>query len=406
MQLLLRNKVFAYLSLSRLFNTLGASIYNLVFIVFASSMPLPKLAIAIANFIVLVPTFMTIFVGIKADRTEQKSRWIIHIGYTQALLFVFVALLTQSSTYLAFSTVCLINILSDILTDFRSGLTMPIVQHNVAQDDLMEAYSFNQAMAYLASIAGQALGVWLLAISQNNFMLVALVNALTFLLSSSTLFMVRKQLTHAPIDQTATHNSLIAQLKEMYQSAKLIFEQDASSNFLRLLGQILILNGLFSSLTAIYNLYLLDHSFYGLSFSQSLFLIDVIVVGGVITSSLFPHDYFAKLSITKLASLVALSCIFLGASNALNLPALVPLLVIAFVGYIIGKINPMVNAMIMSKLKPEVLAQTSSFLSMLFSLAAPLGTMLFTSLALWNMSIAWIIFACFGVLSLLMGMTK
>lgn len=406
MKLLFRNKVFAALSLSRLFNTLGASIYNLVFIVFASSMPLPKLAIAIANFIVLIPTFVTIFVGIKADRTQHKARWVIHIGYTQALLFVFVALLTRSSSYLAFSTVCLINILSDVLTDFRGGLQLPIMQYHVAEEDLMEAYSFNQALAYLASIAGQALGVWLLAISQNNFMLVALVNALTFLLSSTTLFLVRKRLTHAPVDNTQTSKPLKEQLKDIYNSAKLIFEQDSSGNFLKLLGQILLINALFGSLTALYNLYLLDHPFYNLSFSQSLFLIDLIVVGGVIISSLFPHDYFAKQSIQKLIAFVALASSFLGASNALNLVSIVPLLVLAFAGYIIGKVNPMVNSMVMSKLKPEVLAQTSSFLTMLFTLATPLGTMIFTSLALGNMTLAWILFALLGLICLLLAIQK
>ena len=35
MKLLARNKIFALLSLSRFLNTLGAAIYNLVFVVFA-----------------------------------------------------------------------------------------------------------------------------------------------------------------------------------------------------------------------------------------------------------------------------------------------------------------------------------------------------------------------------------
>ena len=73
MQLALRNKLFSFISLSRIFNTLGASIFNIVFVVFASSMPNPKFAIAVANFIVLVPTFFTIFVGIKADKTIHKA---------------------------------------------------------------------------------------------------------------------------------------------------------------------------------------------------------------------------------------------------------------------------------------------------------------------------------------------
>ena len=66
MKLALRNRLFAFISFSRIFNILGSSIYNIVFIVFASSMPQPKFAVGIANFIVLVPTFFTVFVGMKA----------------------------------------------------------------------------------------------------------------------------------------------------------------------------------------------------------------------------------------------------------------------------------------------------------------------------------------------------
>ena len=117
MKLFFKNGVYASLSLSRIFNTLGASIFNIVFVVFASSMPNPKFAIAVANFIVLVPTFFTIFAGIKADKTVHKARWLIHFGYLQALLFVLVAFMTRSSSYLAFSAVCLMNILSDIISD-------------------------------------------------------------------------------------------------------------------------------------------------------------------------------------------------------------------------------------------------------------------------------------------------
>ena len=101
MKLFFKNGVYASLSLSRIFNTLGASIFNIVFVVFASSMPNPKFAIAVANFIVLVPTFFTIFAGIKADKTIHKARWLIHFGYLQALLFVLVAFMTRSSSYLS-----------------------------------------------------------------------------------------------------------------------------------------------------------------------------------------------------------------------------------------------------------------------------------------------------------------
>ena len=152
MKLILRNKVFAFISLSRIFNILGSSIYNIVFVVFASSLPNPKFAVGIANFIVLVPIFFTIFVGMKADQTAHKARWLIHMGYLQAMLFVFVAFLTRSTSYLAFSVVCLLNIVSDMMSDYRSGLQMPILKKNLAEEEMMPAFSFMQLIAYLCNL--------------------------------------------------------------------------------------------------------------------------------------------------------------------------------------------------------------------------------------------------------------
>ena len=75
MKLLARNKIFCLTqSFSLFLNTLGAAIYNLVFVVFAASMPQPSLAVGIANLIVFIPSLFTIFfVGMKADHTKKKK---------------------------------------------------------------------------------------------------------------------------------------------------------------------------------------------------------------------------------------------------------------------------------------------------------------------------------------------
>ena len=406
MKLFLKNKVYAYLSLSRIFNTLGSSIYNIVFVIFASSMPQPKFAVALANFIVLVPTFFTLFVGIQSDRTSQKARWLIYLGYVQALLFVLVALLSRSSTYLAFSCVCLINILSDIISDYRGGLQMPILKKHIAEEEMMEAFSFTQFICFACNLAGQALGVWILTASQQNFTLVALINALTFLLSSSILYLVRRQLTHEKVQKTEKSLPLSQQLREIYRSAKLIFEGDGTSNFLRMLTQILMINALAGSLSALYNIYLLDQPLFSLSFGQSLLLFQVLLMLGIAAASLTPKDYFSRLSLNQLTFWAIVTILLLGISNLLQLPVFIGMLVCFFLAYISGKINPKVSAMLLSKLPSDVLAQTSSFLNLLFSFSVPLGTMIFTSLALWNMTAAWLVFTAIGAAALILALRK
>lgn len=88
---------------------------------------------------------------------------------------------------------------------------------------MMPAFSFMQLITYLCNLAGQALGVWLLAVSNQQFALVAFINALAFLLSSTTLYFVRHKLTHDPVKENENPLPLKQQFLKMYHSSKLIF---------------------------------------------------------------------------------------------------------------------------------------------------------------------------------------
>ena len=61
MKLLFRNQAYRLLTLSRFFNAFGASIFNLVFIVYASTLPQASFAVAMANIVMIIPTLFTVF---------------------------------------------------------------------------------------------------------------------------------------------------------------------------------------------------------------------------------------------------------------------------------------------------------------------------------------------------------
>ena len=171
-----------------------------------------------------------------------------------------------------------------------------------------------------------------------------------------------------------------------------------------MLLQVLLLNALAGSIMGLYNLYLLDHPFWGLNLSQSLLIIESCTVIGIISASAFSNDYFSKLSLMRLVVWCSLALLLLGLSNLLQAPALLGIFFLTFLMYISGKINPKINSMLLSKLPPEVLAQTSNFLTMLFTFSIPLGSMIFTSLGLWNMGSAWLVFSLLGGVCLLLSL--
>ena len=406
MKLFLKNSLFRTISLSRIFNNLGASIYNLVFIVFASSLPNARLTVGAANLILLVPMFFTIFVGIQADQTKEKAKWIIGMGYLQALLFAVVAFLTQSTTLLAFSLVCIINIFADILSDYRNSLQMPIFQKNIPEEDRMEAYSFSQFVMIICNLAGQALGVFLLTISHQNFFLVASVNALAYLLSASFLLLHKKDLTHDPVETKKEKVPFKEQIKALYQQAQLIFQQEGSGSFLQIIFIILVINAISNAIIAIFNISLLSQPFGHFSFSQSLLILEGSLISGMLLGSLTPHDYFSQISIFQIFRWATAALCLFGFFNLFHFPQLLSLVFLFFVAYLGAKLNPKINSMLLNQLPADVLGQTSSFISLTFTISIPIGTTLFTALAIWNLAICWLVYTGLSLLALYLSFKK
>ena len=65
MKIFLRHSLYRALTISRLLNSLGSYIYNLVFVIYAASLPYSNLAVFIANMITMVPTVFTFWIGVR-----------------------------------------------------------------------------------------------------------------------------------------------------------------------------------------------------------------------------------------------------------------------------------------------------------------------------------------------------
>ena len=407
MKLLLRNQAYRVLSLSRFFNAFGASIFNLVFVVYASTLPEASVAVAVANVVMMLPTLFTVFVGIRADYTRDKVKWMTYVGLFQAVLFFLAALVVQQASFFAFSTLCLINVISDVASDFAGGLRMPLVKEKVAESDLMEAYSFSQFITYISAIGGQAFGVWLLGVSTQNFSLVAGINAIFFLVSALILFLGRAELSLSTpfADSKSMKNEKLSikdQFLTIYRNLRLVFLQSGQKNFGFMLFAILLINALGGALGGIYNIFLLNHSLLDFSYKDALFILQLITLLAVIISSLTGNDYFGKQSLPRLMMWVTLGASLVGLSNLLN-QVLLGMFFVFFTMYISGKISPKISALLMKNLAPEVLSRTSNFLGLLFTLSIPVGTACFSLVAVWDIQLTWALFVGFSLLAILLA---
>ncbi|MGT2799472.1 MFS transporter [Streptococcus marmotae] len=406
MKLLLKNNLYRILTISRMLNSFGSYIYNLVFIIYAASLPKATFAVFIANMVTIIPTIFTFWIGIKADRTRNKAIWMISIGFIQAILFSLVAFVIKNKTFFVFSWLCLLNITSDILSDYASGLRLPILQKNIEKEDLFEAYSFSQFTSYFCNILGQSFGVWLLTISDNNFSFVAIINAVSFLLASAILLINKKKLTHEPVVVSNTSNSLLKQFKEMYRNMDVIFKNSNNTSFIKILSAILFINALGGAVGSIYNFYFMKQSLPNLSYGQSLLIVEIVLLVGAILGSLTPNDYFSKKTFPTLLMINSSLFIILGFVNSLPISPLLGIVILFFAAYIMGKATPKLDALLMEKLPSDILAQSNNFLGMTFTLSLPVGTFFFSSLAVYSINITWFIFIIISIFALFLSINK
>ena len=406
MKLLLRNQAYRVLSLSRFFNAFGASIFNLVFVVYASTLPEASVAVAMANVVMMLPTLFTVFVGIRADHTKDKVKWMTYVGLFQAVLFFLAALVVQQASFFAFSTLCLINVISDVASDFAGGLRMPLVKEKVAEQDLMEAYSFSQFITYISAIGGQAFGVWLLGVSTQNFSLVAGINAIFFLVSALILFLGRAELSLSTplVDSKSLKNEKLSikdQFLTIYGNLRLVFLKSGQKNFGFMLFAVLLINALGGALGSIYNIFFLSHSLLNFSYTEALFISQFCALLAIIISSLTGNDYFGKQSLPRLMMWVTVGLTLIGLANVFN-QVVFGLLFLFLTLYVSGKVQPKISAMLLKNLAPEVLARTSNFLGLLFTLSIPVGTACFSLIAVWNIQLTWMLFVGLSLLAILL----
>ncbi|MFU2163365.1 transporter [Streptococcus pluranimalium] len=406
MTLIIKNNIFRILSLSRILSAIGSYLYNIVFIVYATSMSHSHIAVFIANIVTIIPTLFTFWIGVKADQTKNKHQLLIWTGFLQGMLFIIISIIISNKTFLVFSMVSLLNIVSDILSDYTNGLRMPIMQKNIDKEDFFEAYSFTQFLSYIATISGQTLGVWLLTTTNHNYSLIAILNALSFLLSSLLILKNTRLLTYERVTEIENDHSLVHQFKNMFKMMMKIFEDiDKDSSFIKILLSILLLNSLGGAINSIYHFYFLKHQMFNLNYGNSLVVIQAFTIFCAILGTLTPKDFFSKCSISELIVIQSISYALVGVFNILKLPIL-GIVTLGLAAYVMGKVSPKLDALLMEKLPSHLLAQSNNFLGLLFTLSLPLGVSLFSFLALYNIVICWIVFSFISLTSLVMAYSK
>ena len=394
MNLVKENRFIRYSMVANFFNQFGSSLYNIVFIIYVATTFHSKLYISVANMIIMVPIFFQLWIAQKADETELKSKWIIRIGWIQGCFFFVIAFLTGKVSLFAFSIICFLNIISDCLSCYQSSLYTPIFSHQVHEEQLLEAYSLNNIIGYICVIGGQTTGVWILNATHQQFKVIAILNAISFILSSLIFWSIKDDLRHGQVLESSK-TTFFKKIKATYQLAIQTFNENEKVSFRWMFVCIVLMNVLSTAISPILLIYYLDHSLFRFSYGESILLLQIVGLVFGILGNLHPEGYFAQKSLVSILKMSTVVLVVTGFIGILNLPSIFIILLSGGDAFLTGKFNPKLSAFWAKSIPENQLAQVRTLISTVVMAAIPLGTVVFSALASYSVKLSWFVF--FGI---------
>ena len=387
----LTNRGYRAILNASLLSGIGDSLYNIVFIIYAATMPFKSLAVTLAAMATSVPTMLSLLTGSLADRTHAKTRHMVATRLGQMLLFLSLAvMILLPASFPLFLSFLLINIVSDSLGQYGNGLTLPLLHRLIPAKELNTALSFQSATSSTVQLVFQGLGASLIVLLNHNYALFGLLNALTFLLAAVTLVFRKKQLKQAePPVTTGKSQPVIGNIRAVLKFL-------AGNQFLfAIIPFAMLVNTLGSSVDGLMNITLVQEPDLWLRvFGTTVAIINVVFSVGLIFGALFAKDGLQRLSTFKLLSLLMAAIVGLSSSFFL-LHSIVAALGFSFVtAYLMGKINPRLATVMMRQVPEQQMGTTAGVVNLAALIGMPVGQVIFFTIAnLASAHVSWIVMA-------------
>lgn len=385
------NRGYRALINASLLNGIGNALYNIVFVIYASTLPFKTLAVSLASFATLIPTLLMLVTGFWADRAAQKTGRMIIARVLQFGLFLLLALLIQQpGSLLIFLILLAINVVSDILGQYANSLELPIFRDLIADTELNSAMGFQSATQTTIALVFQGVGAWAIVLLQHNFALFGVINAVTFLAAALVIAQHRQLL------RSAEPKPSTARAQTFHASWQVLRETVRTSPFIGLsLILAFLANGLATSIDGLQNVTLLRQPHYWLgNYGNTIALLSIVFSLGLITGALFSQDFCQHLSLLTLISLVLLGAVLLGVSFLLNWGIWAALVLNFAMAYLLGKINPRFSSIMLLTVDADHLGAAMGAMVTVVMLGAPLGQAVFLGIAnAAGPALSWAIFA-------------
>ncbi|WP_156765840.1 hypothetical protein [Leuconostoc lactis] len=394
------------LFLSGVINNIGTTLFNIVFIVYASHKPNPKLAITAVGIISTAPYLLSFLFGYFADQIKNKYLGLVSVRLWQILLYVILScFINIEKNWLVFGLVLLVNVSSDMLGSFSSYMQLPILKNNTSPEDLAKVRGAQSGIGQTLDLIGAPIGAAILALVHFNFAVFSLINAFSFFLSLVVLYGIKHNVVTVQSNGTSASLEQFSQkfIREILNNFKYIIRVEQLKHFVLIF---IVFNLVGAIQTTLISITLLDHSAMLISnFGFTIALIETIEIIGMVAGSFMPLQTLYNMNI-EYNLLFEMAMFLLVGVEMLVLPNIYVILGTIFLnGYFAGISNPKIDTFIIQNLPEEKIGGGMGAFYTVVTLGLPIGTAIAGVIAMSvSTTFGWQLLAimtCFGVVYLI-----
>ena len=376
MNIFLKNKLYRLFTISSAFGNAGRTLFDIAFIIYATSLPNPELAVSIVSIATTLPYIISFILGYFADQTKDKYNRILSTRFYQFLLFsLFAFVCIYGVQWWIFIVLVFVNVVADILGGYNSYLSMSINTRLVRKEQLSEALAFISSINNTISLGGKAVGVFVLGLLSYNYSYFGMLNAVLFLIAFLILAKYKNAMK-AEIGSFKVDNkekvSTKRFLKDTIENFKILREIKKIYNFVILfLGMNFYSSAMFALLLVI--LVKNETLLFG-NVAYTITLLEIVEVVSTIAGGVYQISFYKNMSLRNNAILeIILFIMYVG--NLLILQNKFILIILTLIiGYFAGISNPKLDALILQSVPEEKQTSIYSIFSTVITISVPIGT--------------------------------
>ena len=376
MNIFLKNKLYRLFTISSAFGNAGRTLFDIAFIIYATSLPNPELAVSIVSIATTLPYIISFILGYFADQTKDKYNRILSTRFYQFLLFSLFALVCiYGVQWWIFIVLVFVNVVADILGGYNGYLSMSINTRLVRKEQLSEALAFISSINNTISLGGKAVGVFVLGLLSYNYSYFGMLNATLFLIA----FLILEKYKNEMKDEIGSFKventekvSVKKFLKDTIENFKILREIKKIYNFILLfLGMNFYSSAMFALLLVI--LVKNDSLLFG-NVAYTITLLEIVEVLSTIAGGVYQISFYKNMSLRNNAILeIILFIMYVGNLLILQNKFILVILTV-IIGYFAGISNPKLDALILQSVPEKKQTSIYSIFSTVITISVPIGT--------------------------------